>query len=146
MGRGNPSKPGRGSVAGNDGATLVEFALVLPLLVLLLCGIIEVGWLFTQNLDVRHGASEAVRLAAVDEPLALACTRIDVAAPEADIRFQRDGNEVGDEVRATVEAPARTLTGILDWAFPDTMRLEHTARMRLEQRQPSWSSGHIENC
>ena len=140
MGLGNAR--GRDGGALNDvGASVVELAFLMPLLILLLCGIIEVGWLFTQNLDVRHGAAEAARLAAVESDTIdsdAVCERLDVAAPGAVVTFERDGGDVGDEVRATVDAPARTMTGLLDWAFPSSMRLQHTARVRLEQQDPAW--------
>ena len=50
------------------GANLVEFAILAPLLIMLLFGIIEFAWIFAQNLDVRHGAREGARLAAVNFP------------------------------------------------------------------------------
>src|SRR5690606_23570198 len=107
MGLGNAR--GRDGGALNDvGASVVEFAFLVPLLILLLCGIIEVGWLFTQNLDVRHGAAEAARLAAVDGEIDTVCERLDVAASGARVTFERDSNDVGSEVRATVESPAQT--------------------------------------
>ena len=51
---------------GERGASLVEFALTAPFLILLLLGIIEFGWAFNQNLDVRHGARETARLVDVN--------------------------------------------------------------------------------
>src|SRR5690606_35915019 len=81
------------------GASVVEFAFLVPLLILLLCGIIEVGWLFTQNLDVRHGAAEAARLAAVDGEIDAVCERLDVAASGAKVTFERDSDDVRSEER-----------------------------------------------
>ena len=49
-----------------SGAALVEMAVILPLLVLLLFGVIEASWAFAQANDVRHGAREGARLAAVE--------------------------------------------------------------------------------
>jgi hypothetical protein len=145
MGLGNAR--GRDGGALNDvGASVVEFAFLMPLLILLLCGIIEVGWLFTQNLDVRHGAAEAARLAAVDGDIDDVCDRLDVAAPGATVVFERDGDDVGDEVRATVTSPARTMTGLLDWAFPSSMQLQHTAKVRLEQQDPAWPTPTNVSC
>ena len=50
------------------GAAMVEMALVLPLLIALLFGIIEYGWMFFRaaqvNQAARHGARTAVRPAA----------------------------------------------------------------------------------
>lgn len=49
-----------------DGASLVEFAVLAPLLIILVLGIVEFGWLFGQNNSVRHAAGEAGRAAAVN--------------------------------------------------------------------------------
>ena len=51
-----------------DGASLVEFAVVLPLLILLVFGIMEAGWLFAQQVEIRNAAREGARLAVVDFP------------------------------------------------------------------------------
>src|SRR5690606_11667859 len=145
MGRGKNVERGIRSPR-DTGASVVEFAFLMRLLTLLLCGIIEVGWLFSQNLDVRHGAAEAARLAAVDGDIDDVCDRLDVAAPGATVVFERDGDDVGDEVRATVTSPARTMTGLLDWAFPSSMQLQHTAKVRLEQQDPAWPTPTNVSC
>jgi TadE-like protein len=48
------------------GATLVEMAILLPLLLILLLGIIDFGMLFNQWLSVRNGTREGLRQAIVD--------------------------------------------------------------------------------
>ncbi|MDH3756048.1 MAG: pilus assembly protein, partial [Acidimicrobiia bacterium] len=48
------------------GAAAVEFAIVLPLLVLVIFGTVEFGAAWSQKTDVNHGAREAARLAAVN--------------------------------------------------------------------------------
>ncbi len=71
---------------GDDkGASLVEMAFTLPLLLLLLFGIIEASWAFSQQNNIRHGAREGARLAAVDfGTVAIVgqevCDRMDVIA------------------------------------------------------------------
>jgi len=47
------------------GAAAVEFALVLPVLVLLLFGIIEFGLVFDAQLTITHAAREGARVASV---------------------------------------------------------------------------------
>ncbi|WP_344818852.1 TadE/TadG family type IV pilus assembly protein [Microbacterium soli] len=47
------------------GAAAVEFALVVPLLVLLLLGIIEFGWTFNQQVSLSNAARESARYYAV---------------------------------------------------------------------------------
>ena len=39
-----------------DGGLAVEFALVLPLLITLVFGIMEAGWLFAQQVEMRNAA------------------------------------------------------------------------------------------
>lgn len=55
---------------GERGATLVEMALVLPLFLLLVFGIIEFGFYFAQANEVRYAAREAARVAGVDGDVA----------------------------------------------------------------------------
>ena len=49
-----------------DGAAAVEFALVLPILVLILFGIINFGVIFAQNLALGNGARQAARFGVVE--------------------------------------------------------------------------------
>jgi hypothetical protein len=49
---------------GDDGAVLVEFALVLPLLLLMLLGIITGGLAYNQRLQVTHAVREGARYGA----------------------------------------------------------------------------------
>jgi Flp pilus assembly pilin Flp len=53
--------PGR----GEDGAAAVEFALLLPLLVLLLFGFIQFGLAFNSRIQAANAAREAARMAVV---------------------------------------------------------------------------------
>jgi len=47
------------------GQGLVEFALVLPILLLFLLGIVEFGWLFNARISLTSAAREGARVAAV---------------------------------------------------------------------------------
>jgi Flp pilus assembly protein TadG len=150
----------RGSTRDERGANLVEFALIVPFLLLLLFGIIEFAWLFSQNLDVRHGSREGARLAAVnypvgptnnpirestqtDEIVAEICRRMDVAR-DASVTLTSTGG-VGDAAVASVSSPARSLTGFMRWAIPSTMVLSSTVEIRLEQ-PAGWSDTTAQPC
>jgi Flp pilus assembly protein TadG len=50
----------------DDGAAIVEFALITPLVVLLVFGVIEFGIAYNQQIELRSAAREGGRLAAVD--------------------------------------------------------------------------------
>ena len=146
----------------NDkGANLVEFAILMPFLILLLFGIVEFAWLFSQNLDVRHGAREGARLAAVNYPtgvtdgsgsrtdtdrdalIAEICSRMDTTSG-VQVSLTSSGG-VGDGATVTVDALADTLTGFIDWAIPSGLRLDSTVEIRLEQ-PATWSNASAESC
>ena len=47
------------------GQAMVEFALVLPILIMLVCGICEFGWIFSNQIIANNASREAARFAAV---------------------------------------------------------------------------------
>jgi Flp pilus assembly protein TadG len=132
-------------VRSERGANLVEFALVAPLLILLVFGIIEFSWAFAQNLNVRHGAREGARLAAVNfTPLVTeTCNRMDIVSG-AQITIA--GTEIngtsgygpGDEVTVTVDAPVQPITGLFTSWLPTN--LDSTVSIRVEQPS-TWTNG-----
>jgi hypothetical protein len=76
---------------GNDrGAAAVEFALVLPLLVMLVFGIIQFGFVFNAYITVTQAAREGARMASVD--------KFDAAAVKA-------GTTPLDQSKVTVSGP-----------------------------------------
>jgi Flp pilus assembly protein TadG len=148
--------------AGRErGANLVEFAIVAPFLILLLFGVVEFAWLFSQNLDVRHGAREGARLAAVNFPVgpvagnpdrteaqmealvAEICSRMDIAT-DATVNLTSDG-VIGSSAVASVTAPARSLTGFFSAFIPPTMTLSSSVETRLEQTA-GWANAVDEEC
>ena len=52
---------------GAEGAQAVEFALVLPILLLLVLGIINFGYVFGQKLSLNQAVREGARMAVVDK-------------------------------------------------------------------------------
>ena len=48
-----------------DGQAMVEFALILPIFLLILCGIIDFGWLFYNQLSLNNACREGARYAVV---------------------------------------------------------------------------------
>ncbi len=48
-----------------DGQAMVEFALILPVFLLILCGIIDFGWLFYNQLSLNNACREGARYAVV---------------------------------------------------------------------------------
>ena len=58
------------------GAALLEFALVVPMLMLLLLGIMEFGWFAKNQLTVSNATREGARLASLGRPQAEIRTRV----------------------------------------------------------------------
>jgi len=52
-----------------QGQAMVEFALVLPILILLICGIIDFGWIFGNQLLANNASREAARSCAINADL-----------------------------------------------------------------------------
>lgn len=122
----------------DGGAALVEFAVLLPLLIMVVMGIVEFGFALSQELDVRHGAREATRMVATDDyTLTAACNRINLASG-ATITLAGAGSGVGGEATITVHAPLQTITGLFDTWLPAALQAQAKARI---EEDPSWING-----
>jgi Flp pilus assembly protein TadG len=136
---------------GDAGASAVEFALVAPLLFLLIAGTIEFGWAFHQMMDTRHGARETARLVAVNyrqtaassgstqtnQIVAAACARMD---GKTEVKVTIDSlttAAIGGTAKVTITRPLRTLTGMLDFALAGkTLKSEVQTR---QEQVATWS-------
>lgn len=135
------------------GATMVEFVLIAPLLFVLLFGIIDFGWMLNQQQDVRYGAREGARTAAVagvhsstptaQDVVDAVCERMDssesamrvslVATPSSGGTAQ-----IGDLAQIEVWKPARDITGFFTDVIGDSV-IKSSLTFRLEQ-PPAWSN------
>lgn len=137
----------RGGGSHNDrGANLVEFALLAPLLILLVLGIVEFGWKFSQFNDVRHAAREGARFAAVNAGNNTdienhVCATMDAFAggvTSVQIILDEGGGAVGDTGNIQVIATVASLTGApLITTFLPT-DLSSDIDFRLEQPAIDW--------
>lgn len=123
------------------GAALVEFAILLPLLILLVFGIIEASWAFAQQNDVRYGAREGARLAAVNfgdvqDVAEEVCGRMDTIypsqTPTITLTTVSGSGDLGSLAEIEVRANLQTLTGIMDDFFAG-VSLNSTLQFRVEQ-------------
>lgn len=131
------------------GATLVEFAFVAPLLIVLLLGTVELGWALGLNNDVRHGAREAARLAAVSAPSLTTnvCGSMDLSSGQTvDYEIISGSGDTGSTGSVSVTAPAGSLSGapLISWVVPDT--INSTVEFRLEQNASGWGDGTSFTC
>jgi Flp pilus assembly protein TadG len=74
--------PSRGRKAADRGSVAVEFALVLPVLLLIVFAIIDFGRALNAQIDLTGAAREGVRLAALGYPDAAIQARVAAAAPD----------------------------------------------------------------
>lgn len=147
---GRKHHPGR--MPQQSGAAVVEMALILSLLLILLFGIIEASWGFAQQNDVRHGAREGARAAAVDTGDAatigqLVCDRMDIVNPASGVTVQLTplsaSGSTGGLASIRVDANLQTLTGFFGSLFSGTVSSE--VEFRTEQPPDGdpqwWNSG-----
>jgi Flp pilus assembly protein TadG len=130
------------------GATLVEFAFILPVFVLFVFGVIDFGWAFAQNLDVKQTAREGARLAVVDGGTTpgMDCPTLksaiksrinDLNPAVATVSLTRTGASIGDTATITVSYPLTSLSGVSNKFLSGTMT--STVKMRME-RAATWAT------
>jgi Flp pilus assembly protein TadG len=132
------------------GAALVEFAVLAPLLIILVLGIVEFGWLFGQYNDVRHGAREGARFAAVNagdssevrDTVCSAMDGLDAGMTLITIELDRDGDDRGDTGTIAVTAEVSSLSGVplISGFLPS--ELSSAIEFRLEQ-PATWTVGSL---
>ena len=127
--------PGLNIKKNEKGASAVEFALILPILVLLVFGIIEFGIAFNNYITITHAAREGARLAAVDlnnpDLKTIIVERAyPVAITEDDIEITTPlGTNIGDPVEVEVTYDFTVTIPLAgSWDIP----LTNKAIMRLE--------------
>ncbi|MDH3308244.1 MAG: pilus assembly protein [Acidimicrobiia bacterium] len=131
------------------GAALVEFAIIAPLLLLLVLGIIEFGWLLGNTLDVRHGAREAARQAAVNAGTVgamatTACDAMDFSTGQIITFTDGATGKVGDTATVAVVMPYNSLTNFMNAFMPANINTQ--VEIRLEQDSSNWSTGAAPAC
>jgi len=121
-----------------DGQALVEMAIILPLLLLLLLGTIEMGRIFHSYIVVTQASREGARVAAVGQSDAEINTvvaentsslggtvRVGITPAHAD---RRVGDTVTVEVQYEIDLVAPMITAF----FPDPFPVTGATSMRVE--------------
>jgi Flp pilus assembly protein TadG len=148
-------KSTRQSMSGESGVAIIEFALVLPLLMLIVVVIFDFGRALNYWVDTTHLASEGARLAAVDRIPEGTSLQAYIRS-KADTAELRDGgsmsidgplevcvNPDGDEVGDPVEVTAQTTYNWIPLLGLDEASTTITgkATMRRERLAESVSAG-----
>lgn len=143
------TKTGKGRKQGQRGAAAVEFAIILPVLLFLLLGVVDFGLFFGQNISLqsatREGAREGITQGDVIQYTRQARGFLD--DPELQVKFTVD-KSAGDPGTLIVCAryPQTSLTGFFSFALngfseaKTVMRMEGTATVDSDSTT-NWSGG-----
>lgn len=132
------------------GQSMVEFALVLPILLVILCGIIDFGWLYSCKIASTNAAREAARYTAIhlydsstDNDQLIAYNIANTEAPQinlqtSDLTLQSldlsatpDGIQESIKITVTIQVPL--LTGITSTILgKDAITLSASSIMKIE--------------
>ena len=118
------------------GSAAVEFALLLPILLLVLLALVQVGVLARDQLVLtqasRAGAREAAvdgSVEAVDEAVRSAATGLDAGRVAIDVAWS---GERGDPVTVSLVYEVPVASPLAGWLLPETVTLRSSATMRQE--------------
>ena len=137
---------------GESGAALVEFAIVFPLVILLLMGIIDFGFGLSNLNSMRHGTREAVRRAVVadvgtytgcdiagavsGETQKLVCqVKAQTGLPESRLRVKvlvPDDHTEGDPLILCSQYPLESITGMFS-SLLNNKTVHTEVHMRIEK-------------
>ena len=118
------------------GSAVVEFALVLPMLLLVALALVQVGLLARDELLLVQAARAGARAAAVDPDDAVVRDAAVRSAPGLDparvaVEVRRSG-ERGQPVTVAVVYEAPVQIPVVGWLFPPQIELRGEATMRQE--------------
>jgi Flp pilus assembly protein TadG len=115
---------------------VVEFALVLPIMMVITLALVQVGLLARDQLVVVQAARAGAREAAVDPDEAAVRSAALAAGPGLDsdrlsLTVNRSGG-LGDPVTVSVAYEAPISVPFVEWLFPPAASLDSSATMRQE--------------
>lgn len=140
------ARASRGRSRGQRGAALVEFALVVPIFVLLVMGIVDFGNAFNDYNSLRQGVREGARQVVVADWDTDGCSSGTASQRAACVTKARIGltddtrvkivlptdYEPGEQVTVCAMYPLRSLTGMFG-AVLDGRAVSSELTMRIEQ-------------
>lgn len=122
-----------------QGQALVEMALVLPLLLLILFGIIEMGRVGYAYITVSNAARSAVRVATIgglDQDIQNAAINaapsLSVDELKIEITPTQDNRQSGQSVQVQVSYPVNFIVPLISDVLPNPFIVSSTLSMRVE--------------
>lgn len=119
------------------GQSVVEFALVVPILLLLVLGIMEFGRAYSANLTLQNAAREGARLAVTGATDARITQRVKDSAPTLDparinVSVTPSSRHQGDNVVVTVTYDFQYLTPFIQDLAGSLRTFQQQVTMRME--------------
>lgn len=121
-----------------EGQSVVEAALVIPLLILILCGIIDFGWIFSNQLIISNCSREGARFAIVNssasnlETEVLNKVRLVAGSDTSNISVAVAFLNSNQDISVTVTKMVHVLTPIAGIFVPSqVVNLQSTSTMRV---------------
>lgn len=109
----------RSSSRADDGAAAVEFALVVPLLVLILAGVVDFGYRYQQHIQYTNAAMQGARTMSLGsaQSAATSAARDSADNSGAQVTFSPASCTAGSPVTVTISATKNALTGLFGSTF-----------------------------
>lgn len=128
---------------GEDGQAMVEFALVLPIFLLILCGIIDFGWLFYNQLSLNNACREGARYAVVNTAEDLSVQAIEAHIENAtttvfandvqiEVIYSSPLDPTSGDVTVNLEAEINFLTPVLSTFMGREKKIYSSVVMKVE--------------
>ena len=125
-----------------NGQSAVEFALVLPILLLIVCGILDFGWLFYNQLSVENACREVARVGCVNAQDAqldqIVTDKVEAILPKnlksvvVDSKLTNPTSPLEGDLKVNVKAEMNTLTPVLGVIYGKTKELSYTVTIKTE--------------
>jgi Flp pilus assembly protein TadG len=126
-------------ITGKKGQSIVETALILPIIILILTGIIDFGLLFNNYLVITNVSREAARNAAVGATdceirtlVTNMTTSLDSTKLSTTIYPNESLRKKGDEVVVIIKYNNMLLTPVISSIVPNPLQLTAKTAMRME--------------
>lgn len=126
-------------IKDQKGQSLTEFALIVPLLFLLICGIIDFGRILYAYMHLNLATQEAVRLGGLGkgdvEITEFAKEYVLIGDPEVlevTISPLEADRESGDYVTVTLQSPFQSITPVLSQLLPASYKITTDSTIRVE--------------
>lgn len=121
---------------GESGQAIVEFAVALPILLLLVFGIIDFGWLFYNKMSVENASREGARYAIVNADKGTVAAEVAALAREYCMGSEADTSVTlaiaGDNATVTVAKQVAVLTPVAGiFVQGQSMEMTSTTTMRI---------------